>query len=276
MNKTPNGFYLIEIRDINDVRIAPYRAMTLRNVGSHNSDSTFIADGKRVVETLLRSKAEICSIFALPEFYKLYSELIATRNLPEDTLLTANAEVMESITGFRHHSGVMALAIRPPFVSFNEIEFPAVGLCGVINPENVGIIARNCAGLGFRSLIIDEATCSPYLRRALRVSMGATLLLNVCRVKSFPDALAKISAEQAPQIIAAETLKNAVLPDNILWKEKTLILFGSEDKGISAETLAICEAITAIPVTPIVHSLNVASASSIILYTAATKLAILN
>jgi len=276
MNKTPNGFYLTEITDIYDARIAPYRVMTLRNADSHNSDATFIADGKRVVETLLRSTAGIRSIFALPEFYELYGEQIAARNLPEGTLLAASAEVMENITGFRHHSGVMAVGVRPAFVPFDKIEFPAIGLCGVINPENVGIIARNCAGLGFRSLIIDEATCSPYLRRAMRVSMGATLLLHICRVESFPDALTKISTERVPQMIAAETLENAVPPDAIAWKERTLILFGSEDKGISAETLAICNAVTAIPVTPSVHSLNVAAASSIILYAATAKLAILN
>lgn len=247
--------------------------MTLRNVGSHNGDTTFIADSKKVVEMLLRSTAKVRSIFALPEFYESYGSLIAERNLPEGALLTADAKVMESITGFRHHSGVMAIGIRPDFVSFNEIEFPAVGLCGVINPDNVGVIARNCAGLGFRSIVVDAATCSPYLRRAMRVSMGATLMLRVCRVQSFPVALEEIPAEKVPMVIGAETIENVAPPHAVAWQENMLIIFGGEDKGISAETLAICDVITAIPITPSVHSLNVAAASSIILYEAATRLA---
>lgn len=261
------------ITDSADPRVKPYHVMTLRNPGFHDREGTFVADGDKVVTALLRSSAGIRSLFALPEFYETYSELIAQRRVPEEAQFTASPEVMENVTGFRHHSGVMAIGVQPPFTSLDTITLPAVALCGVINPDNVGVIARNCAGLGFRSLIIDGGTCSPYLRRAMRVSMGAALWLEVCRCDALlSTALQELRSKRGTFIVGAELTSDAVAPDAVAWQPNMVIVFGSEAQGISSEVISVCDSITAIPIMPVVQSLNVAAASAIMLYTAAERL----
>ena len=82
---------------------------------------------------------------------------------------------MNKIVGFKLHSGVMAIGKQPVDVNLSELESPVVVMNGIINSENVGSIIRNCAAFGFESIITDKQTSSPYLRRAVRVSMGAVL-----------------------------------------------------------------------------------------------------
>ncbi len=264
---------LTHISDSDDERIAAYRVMSLRNPCEHESNGTFVADSAKVVEALLNSSIQIKSIFAVLKFYDAYADIIAKRNFASESLMTATPEIMESITGFRHHYGVMAVGVRPSYSSFSEIEFPAVGLCGVINPDNVGSIIRNCVGLGFHSLIVDAASCSPYLRRAIRVAMGATFFLRVlCRVESFPYAVSSLQSKQKPIIIGSEVTEGAKSPEAILWKKNALILFGSESKGLPPDILKICDELTAIPIASDIRSLNVASASAVILYAAARNM----
>lgn len=260
---------MIHIASPDDPRVQPYRVMTLGNAGSHDRAGTFIADSERVVEALLRSEAETRSIFALPEFYEKHAELIAKRGIAADALLAAPPAVMEGVTGFRHHSGVMAVGVQPPFAPPETTPLPAVALCGVINPDNVGAIARNCAGLGFRSLIVDGASCSPYLRRAMRVSMGATLALEVCKVGALPPVLEMLRRERGALVVGAEIAPNAVPPEEVAWRLESVVVFGSEASGIPSDVLAACDATTAIAMLPPVRSLNVAAASAIILYAAA-------
>lgn len=258
------------ITDSADPRVKPYHVMTLRNPVFHDREGTFVADGDKVVTALLRSSAGIRSVFALPEFYEAHSALITQRGVSEEAQFTASPEVMENVTGFRHHSGVMAIGVQLPFASLDTITLPAVALCGVINPDNVGVIARNCVGLGFRSLIIDSGTCSPYLRRAMRVSMGAALWLEVCRCDApLSTALKELRDKRGTFIVGAELTPDAVAPDTVAWQSNMVIVFGSEAQGVSSEVISACDVIAAIPIMPAVQSLNVAAASAIMLYAAA-------
>ncbi len=136
------------ITDSADPRLNPYRVMTLRNPGEHSGEGTFIADSDKVVVALLRSGAGVRSIFALPEFYEQYAGLIAERNLPDAAQLTASPAIMEQVTGFRHHSGVMAVGVQPPLASLDDMTFPAVALCGapLQVPPNAKALRSSVAG----------------------------------------------------------------------------------------------------------------------------------
>jgi tRNA G18 (ribose-2'-O)-methylase SpoU len=47
--------------------------------------------------------------------------------------------------------------------------------------ENVGVLTRNCVAFGAQALLVGETSASPYLRRAVRNSMGTVFQLPIHR-----------------------------------------------------------------------------------------------
>ncbi|MEI9960597.1 MAG: TrmH family RNA methyltransferase [Limisphaerales bacterium] len=57
-----------------------------------------------------------------------------------------------------------------------------VALDEVSNAENLGALVRNCVAFGVQGLIVGETSSSPFLRRAVRNSMGAIFQLPVFEI----------------------------------------------------------------------------------------------
>ena len=93
--------------------------------------------------------------------------------------------------------------MRPATTPLDELTHPIVALNGLSDPENVGGIVRTCRAFGVRSLLVDKQSCDPYLRRAVRVSMGAIFDMNVCIVEKLDTALGKLSNRFS--LVAVET-----------------------------------------------------------------------
>jgi tRNA G18 (ribose-2'-O)-methylase SpoU len=254
---------MIEITDINDERIKHYQNLRFTPT-SHIEGKIFIAEGDIVVRKLLSSDFEVLSIFAEPHYYKKYEQIIKSKGLKPDYLYYANKMLMESIVGYRLHSGIMAIARQPEQISLTDLKSPVVILNSIINSENVGSIIRNCAAFGIQFLIVDNKSSSPYLRRSVRVSMGAVLSIHIHFTDSLKDSLYYLKSKGF-KIIAAELTENSKDFNKFDFPDKFGIIFGSEGDGILWEILDICDTVLHIPITQNIESLNVSAASAIFL-----------
>ena len=162
---------MIQITDISDPRIKNFR--DLRKIANDNTENKyFVAEGEKVVFKLLNSNLEIISIFSTFEFYLKYSDLINSRINDKSNLLIAEKDLMSQIVGYKIHSGIMALAKEKQSTELKNLDDRIIVLNNIIDTENVGSIIRNCVAFDFNSIIFDNSTSSPYLRRAVRVSIG--------------------------------------------------------------------------------------------------------
>ncbi|MBI5324386.1 MAG: RNA methyltransferase [Ignavibacteriae bacterium] len=254
---------MIEIKDINDKRIAYYKSLRY-TPPSHSKDKLMLTEGEKVTLQLLNSDFHIHSIFAVQEFYKNNEEIISRKKLTGTQLFYAAKSFMNQIVGFRLHSGVMALANQPEPPELYNLSSPVIVMNGIINSENVGIIIRNCAAFGVDSIIVDKETSSPYLRRAVRVSMGAVLNMKVFFSENIIDVLEKLK-KSSYKIISAEIESKSIPLTKYKFPSKFALVFGNEGKGIERDILNISDLIINIPITGNVNSLNVASSSAVIL-----------
>ena len=69
-----------------------------------------------------------------------------------------------------------------------------VVLSAIANHDNMGGICRNAAAFGADAVILDSDCCDPFYRKAIRVSVGAALVLPFARVASADAALDLLSA----------------------------------------------------------------------------------
>lgn len=266
-----------EVNSLTEEGLGPYR--TLRRTADHLRDGIFVAEGELVVRRLIESGLEIVSLLLTPEWHERLApqiEVLPSRrgqSRPEDgpTIFIAGKPLLESIVGFNLHQGIMAVGRVPEEPALDAVLQDAphplllAALDGLVNAENVGVIVRNCAALGAGAVIVDARAGSPYLRRAVRNSMGAVFRLPVLHVPSLPSTLGSLRREYGIRVVAAclqdaEPLEQADLSGDVC------IVFGNEGDGISEQVLRECTIRVAIPMENNVDSLNVASASSVFLY----------
>lgn len=254
---------MVEITEIDDPRISFYKSLRY-TPPSHIEANVFIAEGERVVLRLLRSAMKIHSIFAILEFYERYKNLISTKMLPEDKKFYASKFLMEKIVGFHLHSGIMAVGHIPPDSELSQLSNRIVALNKINNSENVGQIVRICRAFGFDSLLIDKYTTSPFLRRAVRVSMGNVFYLKVRKSNNFYNELNWLK-QNGYKIISCEVTPNSLSIFDFYFPDKFVLIFGNEDAGVSSEILQLSDSIVEIPIEKDVDSLNVAVATAITL-----------
>jgi tRNA G18 (ribose-2'-O)-methylase SpoU len=133
--------------------------------------------------------------------------------------------------------------------------------------ENMGAVVRNCAGLRADALIVGETCSSPYLRRAVRSSMGTVFQLPVLETPNLAATLQGLRRQGIRCVATTPHVKGRPLFQTDLVQGCCLV-FGSEGYGISETVLAACDEIAAVPMPPAIDSLNVASAAAIFLYEA--------
>ena len=140
-------------------------------------------------------------------------------------------------------------------------------LDGLVSAENVGVIVRNCAAFGVDALLVGETSSSPYLRRAVRNSMGTVFSLPICHVNDLADALTTLKDSYGTRIVAAHPHERSTIHTTPLTGNMCIVL-GNEGDGLSPNILDVCTDRVAIPMMNGTDSLNVGSASAVFLYEA--------
>lgn len=222
---------------------------SLRDLGPY-----FIGEGEEVVKALFKSKLDVVSLL-MEERY------LSKLTIPDGIKIEiATKEELQKITGYKMHQGIMALGVKPPNTPLSEMQGTALVLNGVVDPENVGAIARNAVAFGIRNLIVDTYSSPPYLRRTIKVSRGALFQMKVHVTNNLPLLLKDKQGVATSLSNQATPLDQAILPSDPYF------IFGRESTGLDQNILDAAILQVKIPIDPIVDSLNVAVASGIVLY----------
>jgi tRNA G18 (ribose-2'-O)-methylase SpoU len=257
----------IPIDDPNDPRIAAYRDIRERDLVGR--DGHFIAEGEVVLKVLVASaRHRMTSLLVVDKRADGLRPLLA--GLPGDIpLYRAPQAVFDGIAGFPMHRGILAIGRRQPPPAADAL-LAAMGpralvvlLFGIANHDNIGGIFRNAAAFGADAVILDGQCCDPHYRKAIRVSVGASLIVPFARLGAGEDAvdlLGRHGFETLSLSPAGETpLASLARPPRVA------ALFGTEGPGLPADLLARTRTV-AIPMAGGFDSLNVATTSGIVLH----------
>ncbi|MDD5141775.1 MAG: RNA methyltransferase [Verrucomicrobiales bacterium] len=277
-----NNLRFQKITSFDAPELAPYRSM--RRSAEHDVLGIFVAEGEKVVRRLLASQFTVVSIVLPEKWLAAFRPLLEAR--PETiTVFLAEKEWLESLVGFSLFQGILAIGKIPPPVSLAEILANSprpqlfVAIDTLANAENLGALMRNCVAFGVHALLVGETSSSPFLRRAVRNSMGAIFQLPIievgssrcdCRtaqraVPTLAQTLRDLRA-RGVRCIAAHPRTDCKTLSQADFSGDCCIVFGSEGHGISASVLEACDEAVAIPMLNEVDSLNVGAAAAVFLY----------
>ncbi|MBI3879481.1 MAG: RNA methyltransferase [Verrucomicrobia bacterium] len=215
------------------------------------------------------------SLLLSEEWVAEYEKLFATwpARVP---LYVAKKPLLNTLAGFDLYQGVLAIAKIPPPPSLAEVIARAaslklfVALDGLTNAENLGVLVRTAVAFGAQGVLAGETCPSPWLRRAVRNSMGAMFRVPVLELASLPDALRQLRASGVHCVGAHPHTDRRTLSQADFTRDCCLV-FGSEGDGISEEVRSLCDELVAIPMAADVDSLNVSAACAAFFYEAARQ-----
>lgn len=173
----------------------------------------------------------------------------------------------------RNHQGVVAFLAEIEYTLLDQL-IPQIYeegraplfvlLDGVTDVRNFGAIARTAECVGADAIIIPERGSVSVTGDAVKTSAGALLRIPVCRVSSIPNAVRTLQ-DNGIKVVAASEKANTLYTSEHLSKPMALVM-GSEDDGISNETLRLADTMIRIPQVGAIGSLNVSVAAGILLY----------
>ena len=278
---------VVPIERLDEPGVLPYAQVRDRDLA--RSDGLFVAEGEVVVRVLAsQSRFRVRSLLLERRRAAAMADVIAA--LPDDAIAyVVDQPAMDAVVGFHIHRGILAVAERGEGASIYDVlsasggasggaerrtaNVPvAVGLASLTNHDNVGGIFRNAAAFGARAVLLDHATCDPLYRKAIRVSVGAALVVPYARCESVHAMIDLVLAEgwQVLGLSARgdrsirELVAEPALPQTPAPRGR-LLLMGTEGDGLAPDVL---ERVTRVRIdmTNAIDSLNVAVASGIALY----------
>lgn len=179
--------------------------------------------------------------------------------LVEFTFTARDTTIYREVISTEAPQGIAAVARVPGWKIDDITTRPTiVVLDGIQDPGNVGTVLRACLGFDASLLLIESAEVTN--PKTVRASASA-ILRAPWKTVARDEAVELLTSLNRP-IFKLELKKGAVTPAEISPKPRILIA-GNEGKGIK---LQINGTSVAIPHNPLLESLNVAMATSIVLY----------
>ena len=256
---------LIPIDDPADPRVEPF--VNVRERDLVGRQGRFVAEGEVVLaaaagrgllEALLIDRKRVDGL-----------EPILARLGPEVPVYTASQAVLDAVVGFHIHRGVLAIGRRPEPVAPSTLlaglprRALVLALFGIGNHDNMGGLFRNAAAFGAGAVLLAPDCCDPLYRKAIRVSVGASLIVPFARLGPDEDAVALLD-RHGFETLALSPAGRERLAD-LQPPERAAVLLGAEGPGLAPALMARSRTVS-IPMAGGWDSLNVAVAGAIALH----------
>jgi TrmH family RNA methyltransferase len=138
----------------------------------------------------------------------------------------------------------------------------AVVLHEVRDPGNLGTVLRTCDAVGAAGVVLTGACCDPFSVEAIRATMGSIFAVATARASfSELDEWRRGRFELVGTALDAQARH-----DSVDASEPILILMGNEQSGLPDELRSACDALVRIPMRGSADSLNLAMATTVMLY----------
>ncbi len=169
----------------------------------------------------------------------------------------------------RHDQGVVADVEAPALQTLEDrLAAPISGhlllLDGVHNPQNVGLILRVAAAMGFAATILPRVGTADLGPLVIKASAGVAFQARVLRCRTAEEAAASVRETGLP-LLGLGASQGDPLPDAQM-PQPAVFVVGDETAGVSPQVVRLVDGWISIPMAPGVESLNVATAVAILGY----------
>ena len=227
-------------------------------------ENKFIVEGKKSVLEGINSSYECEIIFLTNKFSEENIETVNEISASKNRIVTLKQKEFEKISDTKTPQGFAAVFIKPKLdpaqLSYIDDNF-IVMLDNISDPGNLGTIIRNCDWFGIKNILLSENIVDYTNPKVIRSSMGSVFHVNLFEEVG-AKSLLKLKS-QGYEILCADTTGENIF--TYRSNKKKILILSSEAHGPSKEFLEISDKKICIPKIGNAESLNVASASAVLL-----------
>ena len=213
-----------------------------------DKEEMFLIEGAHLVEEALKANV-LKEVFVLEGY-----------NFSFDGIVNyVSREVMKSLSELPSIPKVIGVCQKQK----GKIVGNIVVLDDIQDPGNLGTIIRSSVAFNVKTIILSEKCVDIYSPKVLRAAQGMIFHINIIKediVKTLPKLKANGYIICGTKVDAGKEIK--LLEKN----KKFAIIMGNEGNGVQKDILDLCDEYLYIPMNKACESLNVAVATSIILY----------
>jgi len=221
----------------------------------------FLLEGPRALSLITEHNPEVILELLVDETNaEKYSSFGMVRILTDKQFL--------SISGNKTPQGVLAV-LKLPDNCYTSILPATPGqrilmLDSIQDPGNIGTLIRTAAAFDFDGIIMNDTCADPFSQKAVQASAGTLFSLWIRRTNECISMIAELKKNGF--IIIAADIEGCDEMSHIK-QDKSLLMLGSEGKGLSREFLLYSDLKITIPFNrKSAESLNVAVAGAICMY----------
>ena len=228
------------------------------------TENKFIVEGKKSVMEGLSSNYECTIVFVTNNFREENEELIVSINKEQKRIETLKQKEFQKLSDTKTPQGIAAVFIKPKseFLSTSFADDKIIVMIdNISDPGNLGTIIRNCDWFGIRNILFSKDIVDYTNPKVIRSSMGSVFHENIFENITVSDLnnLKAIGFE----ILCADTEGENIF--SYQSEKKKLLILSSESHGPSSEFEKITDEKITIPKIGDAESINVASASAVLL-----------
>jgi len=199
--------------------------------------------------------------------------------LPEhvDTFFVSES-LLDSIADTRTPQGIVLIAKRPASAEISKVlsrygEIPIwLYLYEINNPSNLGAVIRTAEAAGASGIFSSKRSADAFSPKSLRASMGSAFRLPIVEQCDF-EITAECARENKIRLFAVDA-KGNTSHTKADWSRPTLLIFGSEAKGLPHDLIDAADETIKVEMNGTVESLNLAVSCGVILFEARRRLSV--
>lgn len=228
----------------------------------------FYIEGMRFIIQAMQHQAQIETLVVCRDLlvHPFAQKLVRMQEKQGTPLLKVTGNVMESISQVQDSQGIGAV-VRQRWQRLEQVR-ARKKLCWLAietirSPGNLGTILRTSDAVGGAGVMLFGNTTDPYDPGVVRATMGAMFTQRFVRT-TFKEFTAWKRRGQYQIVGTSPTATQDY--HEARYEAPTILLLGEERKGLSSQLQAICDLVVSIPMVGKCDSLNVAMATSVMLY----------
>jgi tRNA G18 (ribose-2'-O)-methylase SpoU len=243
-----------------------------RNRNKRNRAGEFVVEGVRPINQAVQNQWRVNAlVYSRDRRLSTWAEGIL-QHTPAKAHFVLSLPLLRKLSQKEDSSELLAILAIPPD-DINRIpeheNLLVIVLDRLINPGNLGTIIRSCDALGADGLIMTGHSVDLYDPETIRATTGSFFSLPVVRLPSHKDLFPWLEGlkQRLRRLQIVGTSAKAEMPiHDYDYTPPTVLLVGNESRGLSEAYRGLCDALVTIPMHDSATSLNVACATSILLY----------